>query len=327
MTTLSRRAAAGLLLAAAGGLAAPRALAQAYPSRPVRIIVPFPPGQANDIFCCLLADRASEGRFRANRVVTENRPGASGVIGMQAVARAAPDGYTLGFGSLASLAINPAIMRNIPYNAERDFQPIVRVFEAPLVLLVPRDGPRDAAELVRKIRAGGMNYGSSGPGSTQHMGTELFLQRIGAQATHVPYRGSGPVLTDLIAGSLGFMMESTASAIPLVRDGQLRALAVTLPSRRPQLPDVPTMEEAAGLPGFTVIGSGGILAPAGTPAAVVDLLAETFLEAMREPGLRARFEEQATAPLAEGPNEFAAFLRKEQAKWKEVAERGGIVIE
>lgn len=325
MTILTRRAAAGLLLAAAG--AVPRAQAQAYPSRPVRIIVPFPPGQANDVFCRLLADRASEGRFRANRVVTENRPGASGVIGMQAVARAAPDGYTLGFGSLASLAINPAIMRNIPYNAERDFQPIARVFEAPLVLLVPKHGPRDVAALVRRIRAGGANYGSSGPGSTQHMGTELFLQEIGAEATHVPYRGSGPVLTDLVAGSLGFAMESTAAALPLVRDGVLRALAVTLATRHPQLPGVPTLEEAAGLPGFTVLGSGGLVAPAGTPAPVVAMLAETFLEAMREPALRARFEEQATAPLAEGPEGFAAFLRAEQAKWREVARRGSIAID
>ena len=327
MITLSRRNAAQLLLAAAGIAAAPPAFAQAWPSRPVRIIVPFPPGQANDIFCRLLADKASEGRFRANRVVTENRPGAGGTIGMQAVARAAPDGYTLGFGSLASLAINPAIMRNMPYDAERDFAPVIRVFQAPLVLLVPKDGPRDAAELVRKLRAGGMNYGSSGPGSTQHMGSELFLQGIGAQAQHIPYRGSGPALTDLMAGSLGFVMESTASAIPLVRDGQLRALAVTDTARRPQLPEVPTLAEAAGLQDATTFGSGGIVAPASTPPAVIETLYEAFGEAMRDPIIRARFEEQATTPLAEGPAEFAAFLKAEQAKWRGVAERGRIVIE
>lgn len=327
MVTLSRRNAAQLLLAAAGIVAAPRAYAQAWPSRPVRIVVPFPPGQANDIFCRLLADKASEGRFRANRVVTENRPGAGGTIGMQAVARAAPDGYTLGFGSLASLAINPAIMRNMPYDAERDFVPVIRVFQAPLVLLVPRDGPRDVAELVRKLKAGGMNYGSSGPGSTQHMGSELFLQGIGAQAQHIPYRGSGPALTDLMAGSLGFVMESTASAIPLVRDGQLRALAVTDTARRPQLPEVPTMAEATGLQDVTTFGSGGIVAPAGTPTAVIETLYAAFGEAMRDPTVRARFEEQATTPLADGPAEFAAFLQAEQAKWKGVAERGKIVIE
>ncbi|MBI0538555.1 tripartite tricarboxylate transporter substrate binding protein [Roseomonas sp. KE2513] len=326
MISLSRRNAAQLLIAA-GITAAPRAFAQAWPSRPVRIIVPFPPGQANDIFCRLLADKASEGRFRASRVVTENRPGAGGTIGMQAVARAAPDGYTLGFGSLASLAINPAIMRNMPYDAERDFVPVIRVFQAPLVLLVPKEGPRDAAELVQKLRAGGMNYGSSGPGSTQHMGSELFLQGIGAQAQHIPYRGSGPALTDLMAGSLGFVMESTASSIPLVRDGQLRALAVTDTARRPQLPEVPTMAEATGLQDVTTFGSGGIVAPAGTPIAVIEALYAAFGEAMRDPTVRARFEEQATTPLAEGPAEFAAFLKAEQAKWKGVAERGKIVIE
>ncbi|WP_338662413.1 tripartite tricarboxylate transporter substrate-binding protein [Pararoseomonas sp. SCSIO 73927] len=327
MTTLSRRGAAKLLLAAAGIAAAPRAFAQAWPSRPVRIVVPFPPGQANDIFCRLLADKASENRFRANRVVTENRPGAGGTIGMQAVARAAPDGYTLGFGSLASLAINPAIMRNMPYDAERDFAPVIRVFQAPLLLLVSKDGPRDVAELVRRLRAGGMNYGSSGPGSTQHMGSELFLQGIGAQAQHIPYRGSGPVMTDLMAGSLGFVMESTASAIPLVRDGQVRALAVTDTARRPQLPEVPTLEEATGLTDVTTLGSGGIVAPASTPPAVIETLHEAFGEAMRDPAIRARFEEQATTPLAEGPAGFAAFLRAEQSKWKRVAERGKIVIE
>ncbi|MCR0985194.1 Bug family tripartite tricarboxylate transporter substrate binding protein [Roseomonas populi] len=327
MTILSRRNAAKLILAGAGLAAAPRAFAQAYPSKSVRIIVPFPPGQANDIFCRLLADKASEGRFRANRVVTENRPGAGGTIGMQAVARAAPDGYTLGFGSLASLAINPAIMRNMPYDAERDFAPVIRVFQAPLVLLVPKDGPRDVAELIRKLKAGGMNFGSSGPGSTQHMGSELFLQGIGASATHVPYRGAGPMLTDLMAGSLGFAMESTASAIPLVRDGGLRALAVTDTARRPQLPDVPTLAEATGLRDSTTYGSGGIVAPAGTPPAVIEALYEAFGEAMRDPTVRARFEEQATTPLAEGPQAFSAFLKAEQAKWKGVAERGKIVIE
>jgi hypothetical protein len=179
MTILSRRAAARLLLAVATPMVASRAQAQSFPTRPVRIIVPFPPGQANDIFCRLLADKVSEGRFRANRVVTENRAGAGGTIGMQAVARSAPDGYTLGFGSLASLAINPAIMKNMPYDAERDFVPILRIFEGPLVLVVPKDGPRDVAELVRRLKAGGMNYGSSGPGSTQRPGAAHSLSRRG----------------------------------------------------------------------------------------------------------------------------------------------------
>ncbi|MBB5694975.1 Bug family tripartite tricarboxylate transporter substrate binding protein [Muricoccus pecuniae] len=323
MTTLPRRAALGLLLAAA----AARAQAQSFPTRPVRIIVPFPPGQANDIFCRLMADKVSEGRFKGSRVVTENRAGASGTIGMQAVARAAPDGYTLGFGSLATLAINPATMRNIPYDAERDFVPVIRIFEGPLLLIVPKDGPRDAAELVRRLKAGGANYGSSGPGSTQHMTGELFLQGIGVAAQHIPYRGAGPMLTDLMAGSLGFAFESAGSALPLVRDGQLRALGVTSDTRQKHLPDLPTVAEAAGLPGFTSIGSGGVVAPAGTPAPVLDTLYEAFAEAMRDPGVKARFDEAGTTALAEGPQEFAAFLRAEQVKWKAVAQRANIVME
>lgn len=327
MTMLSRRMAAKLLLATGATLASPGARAQAFPSKPVRIIVPFPPGQANDIFCRLIADKISETRFRANRVVTENRAGAGGTIGMQAVARSAPDGYTLGFGSLASLAINPAIMRNMPYDAERDFVPVIRIFEGPLLLVVPKDGPRNVVELIRKLKAGGTNYGSSGPGSTQHMGTELFLQSAGAEATHIPYRGAGPMLTDLMAGSLGFAMESAASTLPLVREGQLRALAVTSLARRPQLPDVPALAETPGLAGFTALGSGGIVAPAGTPAPVLQTLSDAFTEAMQDPALRTRFEEQGTTPLAEGPEDFAAFLRAEQAKWKRVAQRANIAIE
>jgi len=326
MTTLSRRAAAKLILAMAP-FAASRARAQSFPSRPIRIIVPFPPGQANDIFCRLLADRVSEGRFRANRVVTENRAGAGGTIGMQAVARAVPDGYTLGFGSLATLAINPAIMRNMPYDAERDFLPVIRIFEGPLMLVVPPDGPRDVAALVRRLKAGGVSFGSSGPGSTQHMAAELFLQGVGATAQHVPYRGAGPALTDLMGGSLGFVMESFASALPLVRDGKLRVLAVSSPARSAQVPDAPTVAEAAGIAGYAVLGSGGILAPAGTPAPIVQALHEGFAEGMADPALRARFSDQGMTPVADGPEAFAAFIRDEQAKWKRVAERASILIE
>lgn len=327
MTRITRRAALPLL--AAPALLSRPADAQApwTPTRPIRVIVPFPPGQANDIFARLIAEKANEGRFGTGRLVVENRAGAGGTIGMQAVATAAPDGYTLGFGSLATLAINPAIMRNLPYDVERDFVPLLRVFEAPLVLAVPARGPfGDLPALIRRAREGGLTYASSGPGSTQHMGAELFLQAIGARATHVPYRGSAPAMTDLAAGAVDFAFESTASAGGMIRSGLLRPLAVTTPAREATLPDVPTVAEAA-LPGFSVRGSGGFLAPARTPAPVLEALYEGLSAAANDPGVRARVAETGTTALAEGPAEFAAFIRAEAAKWREVARAADIRLE
>ncbi len=341
-TTMSsrRRAAAALLtaplLATAGltGSGARPACAQAarFPARPIRIIVPFPPGQANDIFARLIADKASELHWPQQRVIVENRAGAGGTIGMQAAAQAAPDGHTLVFGSLATFAINPAAMRNIPYDVERDFTPVIRVFEGPALAVVPARGPdADLPALVRRLRGaaggGGLTYASSGPGSTTHMAAELFLQGIGARATHVPYRGSGPAMTDLAAGAVEFAFESITVALPLVRSGLLRALAVTSAERLPALPEVPTVAEAASLPGYVAGGSGGLLAPARTPAPVVQALYEGFAAAMADPTVQARFAEANTTPLAEGPEPFAAFIRAELARWREVAQRGNINLE
>ena len=297
------------------------------PTRPVRIIVPFPPGQANDIFARLIAEKASDLRWPQQRMVVENRAGAGGTIGMQAAGQAAPDGYTLVFGSLATLAINPAIMRNLPYDPQSDFIPITRVFQGPLVVVVPARGPDvDLTALVRRVKAGNLNYATSGPGSTQHMGTELFLQGIGATATHVPYRGSGAALTDLAAGAVDFAFESSASAMPMVRSGLLRVLGVSSAEPYPGI-DAPTIAQATPLPGYAVYGSGGFLAPARTPAPVVAALNDAFSAALADPTTRARMIETGTMPLAEGPQAFAAFIRGEVTKWREVAQRGRITIE
>ncbi|WP_376094759.1 Bug family tripartite tricarboxylate transporter substrate binding protein [Roseomonas sp. CCTCC AB2023176] len=324
---LSRRATSSLLALPALITGRP-ARAQWHPTRPVRLIVPFPPGQANDIFARIIAERANEGAFAGGRIVVENRGGAGGTIGMQSVVVAPPDGHTLVFGSLATLAINPAIMRGVPYDPERDFAPVVRVFEGHLVLVVPAQGPHaDVASLIKEVKAGGTDYASSGPGSTQHMGAELFLQGLGARATHVPYRGSGPALADVATGAVDFAFESGASAMPMVRAGLLRALAVSSAARQPALPEVPTVAEAAGLPGYAVLGSGGILAPARTPQAVLAGLYEGLAAALADPTVRARITEAAATPIAEGPDPFAAFIRSELAKWREVARVGDIRLE
>lgn len=333
-TVISRRAVATLLaapvFAAAGGLTYGGRVARAearFPAKPIRIIVPFPPGQTNDVFARLLADKATELRWRDTRVIVDNRPGGGGTIGMQAVAHAAPDGHTLAFGSLATLAINPALMRKLSYDVERDFVPVLRVFEASLLLVVPAAGPPDVEALLRRARAGGATYASSGPGSTQHMAAELFLQRAGVRATHVPYRGSGQAMADLVAGTVDFAVEAVAVALPMVQAGRLKALAVTSAEREPRLPSVPTVAEAAGMAGYVAAGSGGLLAPAGTPPAVVDALHEGFAAALADRMVRQRFADLASSPIAETPAAFGAFIRAERAKWQEVARRGEITLD
>jgi tripartite-type tricarboxylate transporter receptor subunit TctC len=331
--TIPRRTAFAAMLAAPAIVAARRPTAAQTPgwapTRPIRIIVPFAPGQANDIFARLLAEKAGELRWPQQRVIVENRAGAGGAIGMQAAAGAPPDGHTLAFGSLATFAINPAVMRNLPYDVERDFVPVVRVFEGSLVLVVPaRSGPADVPGLVARLRGQqGLNYASSGPGSTQHMTAELFLQGLGVRATHVPYRGSGPAMTDLASGAVDFAFESLAAAMPLVQSGLLRPLAVTAPARLPALPDLPTVAEAAGLANFSSRGTGGLLAPARTPAPAVKALFEGFAAALVDPALVQRVTEANLPPIAEGPEPFGAFIRAELAKWREVARRGEIVLD
>ena len=334
-TMISRRVAAALLapplltaagLAGGGGRPA-TAQPHRFPTRPIRIVVPFPPGQTNDIFARLLADKATELRWRDTRVIVDNRAGGGGTIGMQAVARAAPDGYTLAFGSLATLAINPALMRNLPYDVEREFVPVLRVFEASLLLVVPAAGPSDVEALLRQSRGGRLTYASSGPGSTQHMASELFLQRAGVRATHVPYRGSSQAMTDLVAGAVDFAIEAVAVALPLVQAGQLRGLAVTSSERVPQLPSVPTAAEAAGMPGYVAVGSGGLLAPAGTPPEAVQILHDGFRAALADQAVQQRFTDLACSPVNESAAAFGAFIRAERAKWQEVARRGDITLD
>ncbi len=298
------------------------------PSRPIRVIVPFPPGQANDIYARLIAEKTGDLVWPQHRMVVENRAGAGGTIGMEAAAQAAPDGHTLVFGSLATLAINPAIRRNLPYDPERDFTPILRVFEGALVLVVPADGPdADLPALIARARREVLDYASSGPGSTAQMASELFLQGIGAGASHVPYRGSTAALTDVMAGAVDFAFESTAAAMPLVRQGLLRALAITSATRQDGLAEIPTVEEAAPLPGYAAYGAGGFLAPARTPAAVIAALHEGLATAMEHPAVGARIRETGAVPLAEGPDGFATFIRRELDKWREVAQRGGIRLD
>ena len=323
--TFLRRA---LLLAAA--LPAP-ALAQApaYPSRPLRLVVPFPPGGSTDTAARIVADRLA-ARF-GQPVVVENRPGAGGNIGTDLVAKAEPDGHTLVFGTVSSAAINHSLFSaRMPYRAE-DLTGIGLVLSAPNLVIVRGDAPwRTLRDLVTHAKAspGVLNFGTTGPGSSVQMAGALLRLAAGIEVTPIPYRGGAQVLQELIAGRVNFIVDSIPSAIALIRDGAVRALAVTDAARSPALPDVPTTAEE-GLPTVLSTAWFGVLAPARTPRPVVDRLGADLAHSLEEPSVRERFAALGGGPLPlpggrTTPAAFDAFLRTEIAKWAEVVERTGV---
>jgi tripartite-type tricarboxylate transporter receptor subunit TctC len=320
--TFPRRA----LLAAPAAIALPARAQEAWPSRPVRMIVPFPPGQAADVFARLVAEQLSQ-RW-PQRVVVENRAGGAGVIGMEAVARAAPDGYTLGVGTSGTLGVNPAVLDRIPYDVERDFAPITNIFVVPLLVIVhPGFAPRSIEELVAHVRANpGQTFASAGPATAQHMTGEMFAHRAGLRMQHVPYRGSAPAIADLIAGNVQLMFDSTASALPHVRSGRVRALAITTAYRMAAMPDVPTLAETV-LPGFSGAGWSGLVAPAATPRPIVEQINREVVAILREPAMIERIAGMAGIPDPGTPEEFTAFIRSEMAKWAEVARIAQVRLE
>ncbi len=321
-----------LAAAAAAGLAAPSALrAQqgggAWPERPVRIIVPFPPGQAADTVTRLVADELS--RRWPHRVVVENRGGGAGAPALEAGARAAPDGYTLTAGTSGTLGVNPSVLARVPYDAERDFAFITNVAIVPLLLVAHPSFPhRDARALVAAAKAapGTMDIATAGPATSQHMAAELFAHRTGARLNMVHYRGSGPGVADLLSGNVKLMMDSVTSALPHIQAGKLVPLAVTTPERAPQLPQVPTIAETAS-PGYGAYGWTGLVGPAAMPAELVRKANADVVSILREPAMVARFVEMGVIPAPGTPEEFGAFVRREIAQWREVARAANVRLE
>ena len=312
---------AALLLAA---LIATAAHAQTYPSRPIRLVVPFPPGGSTDILARALAQKLSEGLAQA--VVIDNRPGAGGSIGSEAAAKAAPDGHTLMMGHLGTLAVNPAIYKNLPYDPVKSFAPVSLMAIVPSVLVVnPQVPAASAAELIAYARAnpGKLAYGSAGAGSTSHLTTEYFKLATGTDILHVPYKGIGPMLTDLISGQLSMGINGAPAVMSHVNSGRLRALAVTGSKRLPSLPQIPTLDES-GVKGFDASGWYGIVVPAGTPREIVMKLNAEIRRIMQTPDLRARLDNEGAIPAAGSPEEFAAFIVSEIARWGAVLKRAGI---
>jgi tripartite-type tricarboxylate transporter receptor subunit TctC len=312
---------AALLCTAAA--CSPAAVAQDAGGRPIRLVVPFPPGGATDVVARLAAERAA--RLLGQAVVVENRPGAGGGIGADAVAKSTPDGHTLLLTTPGVVAINPHLFSALPYDPLRDLVPVALLVRVPNLLVVhPATPARDVRELIAWLRAhpGRATYGSAGNGTTIHLSGELFKSMTGTFVVHIPYRGSAPAVADLIAGNLTMMFDGLPSVLPHVRSGRLRALAVTSMERSPSLPEIPSLNEA-GVVGYDAASWGAVFAPAGLPPAVRDRLARAFNVAMDEPAARERATALGFDRAALTPDALSAMVRAEHAKWGAVVKRSG----
>ena len=321
---LFRALAAALAMAACTAVAF--AQAPAYPAKPVRIIVPYPAGGTTDIIARLAAAQLSE-RLRQPFVV-ENRAGASGAIGSVAVAQAAADGYTLVMGTASSHGINSALQKNLPYDAVKDFAPVTVVASTPNIIVVHPSVPaRTLGELLAlaKARPGQINFGSTSPGGSPHMSAELLKMMAGVDMTHVPYKGASPMLTDLVGGQIQAGFDNLPSTIAFVRSGKLRALAVTTAQRWPGAADIPTVAES--VPGYEVSGWFGLLAPAGTPRAVLDTLQTAVAQAVRDPEVTRQLRSLGAEPVASRPEAFAQQIRADVDKWRGVVKATGVTLE
>ena len=319
------RTACALALAA---VAPAVALAQdAYPNKPIRLVVPFPPAGGTDVL-----SRAIAHAIQLNTkwtIVVDNKPGAGGNIGLDAAAKSAPDGYTIAMGQTANLAVNPALYSSMPYDPLKDFAPIALVSSQPLILVVNTASPyKTLKDLVDAAKAnpGKINMASSSNGTIGHIGGELFQRRAGIKMTHVPYKGAGAAVTDLMGNSVDCFFGNSQAVGGLVNGGKLRALAVTSPKRLANYPDVPTVAEL-GYPGFEAATWSGLLAPAGTPKAVIDRLNAEANKALGTDAMKQKLMEDGSTPLGGTPEQFAAFIKTEHAKWGAAVRDAGIKLD
>ena len=328
MHRLIRYTAGFIAVCAASLCAAPLAFAQAdYPSKPVRLVVPFPPGGTTDILARAVAQKLTEQWHQ--QVIVDNRPGAGGNIGADLVAKSAPDGYTLLMGTIGTQAINPSLYARMPYDAQKDFAPVILVAAVPNVLEVNPSLPvHTVQELIAYAKAhpGKLNFASSGNGTSIHLSGELFKSMTGVQMTHVPYKGSAPALADLAGGQVQLMFDNLPSSLGLIKGGKLRALAVTSTARSPALPDVPTIAES-GLPGYEATAWFGVLAPAKTPPAIVDKLNAAIGAWLASPEAKEKLASQGAAAAGGTPADFARYIASETTKWAKVVKTSGAHID
>src|SRR2546423_1447095 len=308
-------------------VAAPVAFGQAaYPTKPVRIVVPFPAGGTTDIIARATAQKLSEAW--GQQVIVDNRPGAAGNIGSEVVAKAAPDGYTLLMGTVGTHAINPSLYAKMPYDHIKDFTPVILVAGVPNVLVVNPDLPiKSVPELIAYAKAnpGKLNFASSGSGTSIHLSGELFKAMTGVQMTHVPYKGSAPALTDLIGGQVQLMFDNLPSSLAFIKAGKLRALAVTSASRAPALPDVPTVADT--VPGFEASSWVGVLAPAGTPPEIIARINGEVTKWLATPEAKEKLTAQGANVAGGTPQDFAKHIQAETAKWAKVVKESGAKVD
>ena len=311
-----------LSLCAATALAAQ----PAYPTKPVRMIVAVPPGGPADTLARLVAPRLSESLGQP--IVVDNRPGANGIIAYETTARAAPDGYTF-TAVAAGVVINASLYKSVPYDPLKDFAPITLGITVPNILVVhPSVGATSVKELIAlaKAKPGTLAFASAGNGTSGHLALEVFRAAAGIEVIHVPYKGGGPALAEVLAGQVNALFSIALAATPQIKAGKLRALAITSAKRSSVAPDLPTVAEA-GFSGFEVVGWFGWLAPAATPRAIVTRLNAELVRALRVPEVRERLLSQSTEPVGNSPQEFAAFMRAEHEKWSRVIRAANIRVE
>ncbi|WP_265298846.1 tripartite tricarboxylate transporter substrate binding protein [Verminephrobacter eiseniae] len=321
-----RRLLAALGTAACLAAAAPAGQAQGYPNKPVRLVVAYPPGGATDIVAHVLAQKLSEQT--GQQFIVDNRPGAGGNTGAEWAARSAPDGYTLVLATTAH-AISPALFKNLGYKLDKDFAPVSQLTSGPLVIVVHPGLPaNDVTELIAlaKARPGVLNFASSGNGQSTHLAAELFASMAGVKMTHIPYKGSAPALTDVMGGQAQLMFDTILSAMPQVKAGKLKALAVTSAKRSGAAPELPTVAES-GLPGYEAIAWNGLLAPAGTPPEVIARLNAELKKALALPEVKDRFEAQGFAAAWNTPEAFDDFMNAQVKKWAQVVQVSGATLD
>ena len=301
--------------------------AGAYPEKPIRLVVGVPPGGSTDLIARIVGDQL--GRQMGQPVVLENRGGAAGNIGAEIVAKSAPDGYTLFLAPIGTVAINPSLYSNMPFDPIRDFAPISQLTSLPMVMLLhPSITAKTTQEFIDYARAhpGKVNYASGGSGTGTHLAGELFKMRAGIDMTHVPYKGNGPAMADLLGGRVAVMFDQISTALPQLQSGKLRALGVTTATRSSVVPDVPTLAET-GLQGFDMTTWHGIVAPAGTPPAVIAKLNAEVVKALNSPDLREKFKANGIDPVASTPEQFGALMRSEIARWRDVVKASGAKVD
>jgi tripartite-type tricarboxylate transporter receptor subunit TctC len=321
MQMITRRHAMALSLASP--FIAIHAQAQApWPSKPVRFIVPFPPGQAADIFARLMAEKLTD--VWKQQVVVDNKGGGGGIPGVEAGKTAAPDGYTFLIATSGTFGVNPSLYADLPYRPLVDFKPVTNIIRGPLVIVAHPSFPASTvAELIELARKepGKHSYASAGPGTAQHLSMELFKLQAKLDIVHIPYKGSGPAMADLLGGHVKLMMDSTASSLGAIRDGRIKALGVTTARRAPLLDSVPPIGDT--VPGYDSAGWSGLVAPAKTPDEIVNKVNADLVALMRDPAVLRQFEERATLAAPMTPAEFGAFIAKDMATWAEVVKATG----